>query len=183
VTFWFQIPTNHLSNPVYRAERRWNFYAVPASYTRFYYEYCTVLVLVEVGSLQCPGAYNVPLATFLSYRRSILRQTVGYGCFSPRRGARGRLAATPPRLWGFPDPGLPLSTAKVLCLWAASGASIISGAAWRASFRGDRQMVHERKLKVASRCYKVVRNARGDANCARAQEGGGRGEAKAPSFF
>jgi len=41
---------------------------------------------------------------------------------------------------------------------------------------GDRQMGHERKLKRRDKCYKTVQNARGDANCARAQEGGGRGE-------
>ena len=34
-------------------------------------------------------------------------------------------------------------------------------------------MGHARKLKDATRCYKVVQNARADANCTRAHEGGG----------
>jgi len=37
-------------------------------------------------------------------------------------------------------------------------------------------MGHERKLKRRDKCQKTVQNARGDANCARAQEGGVRGE-------
>ena len=91
---------------------------------------------------------------------------------SCQRGARGRQEATRPRLWGFPDPRLPRQRQRycVRGLWAARRAPPAPQA--RISSR-DRQMAHERKL---ASCYKMVQNARGHANCARAQEGGGQAE-------
>jgi hypothetical protein len=64
----------------------------------------------------------------------------------------------------------------VLRVWAAGGAPCVSGAAWRASLRGRSPNGTRAKAQRRAKCYKKVRIARGDANCARAYEGGGRGE-------
>ena len=121
--------------------------------------------------LQCPNC------DFLELQTVDFEANRGCRVFSSATGhprAAGGNAGASVRVF---HPRVASSTAKLLRLQAANGRSIVSGAAWRASIRGDRQMGHERKLTVASRCCKMVRNARGNANCARAQEGGGGGEA------
>jgi hypothetical protein len=83
---------------------------------------------------------------------------------------------TPSRLWGSPDPVLPREwQGCCVCGLRAEHRAFAAPHSARHS-GGDRQMGHVRKLKGATRCYKMVRNARGDTNCARAPEGGGRGE-------
>jgi len=76
-------------------------------------------------------------------------------------GGRGRQAATPPRLWGFPDPGLPRQRhMSCVCGRRAARRGISAPHGARHS-EGDRQMGHERKLNDATRYYKLVQNARG----------------------
>jgi hypothetical protein len=59
---------------------------------------------------------------------------------------------------------------------AAGGAPCVSGAACRASLRGRSPNGTRAKAKRRDKCYKKVQNERADANCARAQESGGRGK-------
>ena len=112
----------------------------------------------------CHGALSVQHSHFLSYRPSILT--------GRPRAAGGNAAAT----LGVPRPGVASSTAYMLRVWAAVGAPCIFGVAWRASLRGRSPYGARAKATKTRKGYKMVQNARGDANCARAQEGGGRGE-------
>ena len=118
---------------------------------------------------------NVPISTFLSHRRSILKQIVVLGLFVGDGGtASGRRQRC--RVFGGPRPGVASCTAEMLRGWDAGGAPCISGVAWRASLRVRSPNGTRAKAKKTRQGYKTVQNARGDANCARAQEGGGRGE-------
>ena len=77
---------------------------------------------------------------------------------------------------GTPTRGCLVNDIVVACVesgWSA----VHDGAAWPASLRGRSPNGTRAKAKnKGDKCYKTVQNARGDANCSRAQEGGGRGE-------